>query len=79
MSYQLIIILGFMGTGKTTVARELGRKLNCPAMDLDELITDERVGVIVRDFTLRAYAGAFSELELLGEAAAVRDCIAEYG
>ena len=28
-----------MGTGKTTVARELGRKLNCLAVDLDELIT----------------------------------------
>ena len=39
MSNQQIIILGFMGTGKTTVARELGRKLNCPAIDLDELVT----------------------------------------
>ena len=27
-----------MGTGKTTVAHELGRKLNCLAVDLDELI-----------------------------------------
>jgi shikimate kinase len=35
---QQIVIIGFMGTGKTTVARELGRKLNCPAVDLDELI-----------------------------------------
>jgi len=35
---QQIIIIGFMGTGKTTVARELGRKLNCLAVDLDELI-----------------------------------------
>ena len=33
-----IIITGFMGTGKTTVAYELGRKLNCLAVDLDELI-----------------------------------------
>ena len=39
MSNQPIIILGFMGTGKTTLARELGRMLNCPAIDLDELIT----------------------------------------
>ena len=28
-----------MGTGKTTVAHELGRKLNCLAVDLDELIS----------------------------------------
>jgi|SRR4029453_12938642 shikimate kinase len=36
---QIIIIIGFMGTGKTTVAHELGRKLNCLTVDLDELIT----------------------------------------
>ena len=35
---QPIVIIGFMGTGKTTVAHELGRKLNCLAVDLDELI-----------------------------------------
>lgn len=34
-----IIIIGFMGTGKTTVALELARKLNCRAIDLDDLIT----------------------------------------
>ena len=38
MTDQQIIIIGFMGTGKTTVAHELGRKLNCLAVDLDELI-----------------------------------------
>lgn len=36
---QQIVIIGFMGTGKTTVAHELGHKLNCLAVDLDELIT----------------------------------------
>lgn len=39
MTNQQIVIIGFMGTGKTTVARELGRLLDCPALDLDELIT----------------------------------------
>ena len=39
MTNQQIIIIGFMGTGKTTLARELGRKLNWLAVDLDELIT----------------------------------------
>jgi shikimate kinase len=34
-----IIIIGFMGTGKTSVARELALRLNCPGVDLDELIT----------------------------------------
>lgn len=39
MSDQQIVIIGFMGTGKTTVAQELARKLNCLAVDLDDLIT----------------------------------------
>ena len=39
MTNQQIVIIGFMGTGKTTVAHALGRQLNCLAVDLDELIT----------------------------------------
>lgn len=39
MINQQIVIIGFMGTGKTTVAHELGRRLNCLAVDLDEVIT----------------------------------------
>lgn len=35
MSCQRIIIIGFMGSGKTTVAHNLARKLNCRAVDLD--------------------------------------------
>jgi shikimate kinase len=40
MSNQRIVIIGFMGTGKTTVAHNLARKLNCLAIDLDELIAE---------------------------------------
>ncbi|MBC8031512.1 MAG: AAA family ATPase [Pyrinomonadaceae bacterium] len=36
---KLIVIIGFMGSGKTTVAREVARLLNCRAVDLDELIS----------------------------------------
>jgi shikimate kinase len=39
MTNQQIVIIGFMGTGKTTVAFELARQLNCCAIDLDKLIT----------------------------------------
>jgi shikimate kinase len=38
MSSERIVIIGFMATGKTTVAYELARKLNCLAIDLDDLI-----------------------------------------
>lgn len=37
---RLIVIVGFMGSGKTTVARELARLLTCRSIDLDELITE---------------------------------------
>lgn len=33
-----IIIVGFMGAGKTTVASALAARLNCAMIDLDELI-----------------------------------------
>ena len=48
-----LIITGFMGCGKTWVARELARRLNLEMIDLDEVIT-EREGrspahIIVED------------------------------
>lgn len=39
MTNQQIIIIGFMGTGKSTVARSLAHLLNRRAIDLDNLIT----------------------------------------
>jgi shikimate kinase len=41
MNGQRILITGFMGSGKTTVARELSRQLNCEWADLDDLITKQ--------------------------------------
>lgn len=40
MASQTIIIIGFMGSGKTTVARELALQLACGAVDLDSWITE---------------------------------------
>jgi shikimate kinase len=39
MTNQQIIIVGFMGSGKTTLAQEVGRLLGYPVIDLDESIT----------------------------------------
>jgi shikimate kinase len=39
MSNQRLIIIGFMASGKTTVANAVARRLDCSAIDLDELIT----------------------------------------
>ena len=35
-----IVILGFMGCGKTTVARELARQLEAEPVDLDSFVTE---------------------------------------
>lgn len=35
-----IVILGFMACGKTTVAKEMARQLDCDFIDLDSFITD---------------------------------------
>src|SRR5438105_4548679 len=35
-----IVIVGFMGCGKTTVAKELACELNCEVVDLDSFITE---------------------------------------
>lgn len=35
-----IVILGFMACGKTTVAQELARQLDCDSVDLDSFITE---------------------------------------
>ncbi len=47
---KLIVIVGFMGSGKTTIARELARLLECRSIDLDELISEREhrsPGVII--------------------------------
>ena len=36
-----IVITGFMGSGKTRIARKLARRLNLAMVDLDERITEK--------------------------------------
>lgn len=68
MANQIIIIIGFMGTGKSTVARELARKLNCLVVDLDELITSNE-GRSPREIIEQDGESKFREIEteILGE------------
>jgi shikimate kinase len=37
-----VVITGFMGAGKSTVAAALGRSLGCDAVDLDDVITRDQ-------------------------------------
>lgn len=44
---QKIIILGYMGSGKTTIAKLLSEKINLKALDLDKII-EERLNLSVK-------------------------------
>ena len=62
MIKQHIVIVGFMGTGKTTVAQQLGHQLNCLAVDLDDLITQEQ-GRSANEIIIQDGESSFRELE----------------
>ncbi|HXI23903.1 MAG TPA: shikimate kinase [Pyrinomonadaceae bacterium] len=65
-----IVILGFMACGKTTVAKELARQLDCNYVDLDSFIT-ERHGRSPAEIIQQDGEETFRELETL----ALRDVL----
>ena len=76
-----IVITGFMGAGKTTVARELARVLACDAVDLDDFI-NAREGRTPRQLIDEEGEAAFREVETrsLGDVLAdARACVIALG
>lgn len=59
---RIIVITGFMGAGKTTVAATLARHLGCESLDLDAFIT-ERVGRTPQEIIDRDGEPHFREVE----------------
>ncbi len=57
-----IFLIGMMGSGKTTTARELAKLQNLPAIDLDELIQNKTGKTINQIFAEQGEA-AFRNLE----------------
>jgi len=64
MSDRRIVILGFMACGKTTVARELARQLDCRFVDLDSFIS-EREARSPAEIIMQDGETAFREIETL--------------
>ena len=56
--------IGFMGCGKTTVARRLEAGTKRPRLDLDRMIRDQ-AGLSIEEIFARRGEGAFRELELM--------------
>lgn len=48
MSYSKVALVGFMGSGKTTVGIELAHNLSCPLIDLDGYIVS-KIGRSISD------------------------------
>lgn len=57
-----IVLLGFMGTGKTTVGKRLAKWLNCRFYDMDEEI-ERRMGMSISDIFGRYGEPFFRDLE----------------
>lgn len=57
-----IILIGFMGCGKTSVGGKLSRALHCRFLDTDQLL-EEEFGCTVREFFAKEGEGEFRRRE----------------
>ena len=62
MTDRRIVIVGFMGCGKTTVAEALAQRLRCAMVDLDSFITD-REGHTPAEIIVQDSEPSFREIE----------------
>lgn len=62
MTDRRIVIVGFMGCGKTTVAEALAQQLGCAMIDLDSFITD-REGHTPAEIIVQDSEPSFREIE----------------
>jgi shikimate kinase len=57
-----IVLVGLPGSGKSTVGRQLARRLQLPFMDSDQVI-EQRLGCTIREFFEREGEARFREVE----------------
>jgi shikimate kinase len=58
----LIIFVGLPGSGKTTIGRQMGRRLGLPFLDSDSVI-EQRLGCSIREFFEREGEERFRDIE----------------
>ena len=75
-----IILCGFMGSGKTTVGKELARKMNFKFIDTDELIEKEQ-GITIKEIFEKHGEDYFRNLEheICKKVSNMRNCIISTG
>lgn len=57
-----IVLVGLPGSGKTTVGRQLARRLRIPFVDTDQWI-EKRIGLTIREYFEREGEAAFRDVE----------------
>ena len=62
MTDRRIVIVGFMGCGKTTVAKALAQRLGCDSLDLDSFVTN-REGRSPAEIIAQDSEPSFREIE----------------
>ncbi|WP_409251336.1 shikimate kinase [Bacillus sp. SCS-153A] len=58
----MIFLIGFMGTGKTTIGNVLAQKLQCPCVDTDQLI-EEKYSMRIKEIFEEYGEERFREME----------------
>ena len=64
-----LFLVGFMGTGKSSLGRALARRWRCPFKDTDHLI-EKKIQMPIRDFFAQKGEATFRELE--------RECVEKW-
>lgn len=75
-----VALVGLPGSGKSTVGRQLARRLGRPFIDTDQVI-EQRVGLSIREFFEREGEESFRDLEqsVIGELTLGEPCVLSTG
>ena len=77
---MILTLVGMPGSGKTTVGRQLARRLGLPFFDSDHVI-EERLGCSIREYFAREGEASFRDVEqqVLAELAQGPSCVIATG